>query len=148
MVMLLLGGKRRGHSAFVSTGQITLFTGCALFTATVVGGSGYLIRELHRQVGVATSVVGVPNPIPEPSPAVEITSDLLHVSSIALGRAPIAVVNGVFVTEGATVKLQTPESTATLRVVKIRDGAVDFRYGGQTISALMGPPSTHVDHSR
>src|SRR2546430_13631840 len=106
--MLLL--KRRCSTAayyrlgFVSIGQISLFAGCALFTATVVGGSGYLIRELHRQVSVACSVAGLDAPI-APNPLPLVTSDMLHVSSIALGRAPIAVVNGALASEGDAVRL-------------------------------------------
>src|SRR5438132_8684519 len=87
---------------FISIGQVSLFAGCALFTATVVGGSGYLIRELHRQVSVACSVAGIDAPVAATPPAV-VTADMLHVSSIALGRAPIAVVNGALASEGATV---------------------------------------------
>ena len=129
-------GGRLG--AFISVGQVSFFAGITLFTAFVVGGSGYLIRELHRQAGVAWSAAGLP-PALAPSVAQPVlTPDMLHVSSIALGRAPVAVVNGRIIGEGASVTLETPDGNATLRVARIRDGAVEFRYGGQTISVSLG----------
>ena len=120
---------------FVSVGNVSLFAGIALCTATVVGGSGYLIRELHRQAGLATSLAGLPNPIPEPSPLVEINEEMLHVSSIALGRVPLAFVNGTLITEGGSLEVETARGNATLQVTSIVDGAVRFKYGSQTISA-------------
>jgi hypothetical protein len=134
--MLLRG--RATRLAFVSPGQITFFAGITLLTAFVVGGSGYLIRELHRQAGAAWSAAGLPAAL---APAVTkpmVTGDMLHVSSIALGREPIAVVNGVIVSQGVSVQLQLPEGNAVLQVARIRDGAVDFRYLDQTISVNLG----------
>jgi len=126
-----------GRLGFVSVGNISLFAGIALCTATVVGGSGYLIRELHRQAGVATSLAGLPNPIPEPSPSIEITAEMLHVTSISLGRVPLAVVNGTPITEGELLELQTASGNATLRVTNILDGTVRLKYGNQTISVSL-----------
>ena len=130
--------KRLQLAAFTSFGQVGFVAGITLFTAFVVGGSGYLIRELHRQAGVAWSAAGLPAAL---APAVAqpvVTTDMLHVSSIALGRVPVAVINGRIIGEGASVTLETPEGNATLRVQKIRDGAVEFRYLGQTISINLG----------
>jgi hypothetical protein len=137
------GGLRQCSSAdrrlgFVSISNVSVFAGIALCTATVVGGSGYLIRELHRQVGVASAAVGLPNPIPEPSLSVEITAEMLHVSSIALGRVPLAVVNGTPITEGGSLEVQTASGSATLHVLSIVDGSVRFKNGNQTISANLG----------
>ncbi|HYR22222.1 MAG TPA: hypothetical protein VEP30_04755 [Chthoniobacterales bacterium] len=134
--MLLLARSKGGRlSAFISVGQVSFLAGVTLFTAFVVGGSGYLIRELHRQVGVAWSAAGLPASLAPAAPPPIVTSDMLHVSSIALGRAPVAVVNGRIIGEGASVTLETPEGSATLRATSIVDGAVRFRYGSQTISA-------------
>ena len=124
-----------GRLGFVSIENVSLFAGIALCTATLVGGSGYLIRELHRQVGVASSLVGVPNPIQEPSPSIEITAEMLHVTSISLGRVPLAVVNGTPITEGESLQVQTTNGNATLRVTNIIDGTVRFTYGTQSIAA-------------
>src|ERR1700757_61965 len=116
--MLLPGRGRFGTTntrAFVSFSHIGLMAGLALVTATIVGGSGYLIRELHRQASVASSVVGLPLPAIDPSSLVPISSDMLKVSSIALGRAPVAIVNGVAISEGGTVQVQTTNGTANVR---------------------------------
>jgi hypothetical protein len=129
------GGRLAG---FTGIGQVHFVAGITLLTAFVVGGSGYLIKELHRQAGVAWSAAGLPAAL---APAVAqpvVTSDMLHVSSIALGRTPVAVVNGRIVSEGASVQLETPDGNALLRVQKIRDGAVEFRYTGETISVNLG----------
>jgi hypothetical protein len=66
---------------------------------------------------------------------VPISSDMLKISSIALGRTPVAIVNGTTVSEGGIVKLQTTNGIAYLRVVSIRDGLIEFEYGDQTIFA-------------
>lgn len=121
--------------AFVSISHVSLFAGAALFTTAVVGGSGYLIRELHRQVGVACSTVGLPGPAIEPSPSIVLTEETLHVSSIALGHVPVAVVNGAIATEGDSLEVKTPSGIVTLRITRISDGVVQFKCGGQTISA-------------
>ena len=127
----------RKHSAadkrlgFIGVGHISWVAGAALFTAAVVGGSGYVIRELNRQIGVACEVVG----LPAPAPSITITPEMLDISSIALGSVPVAVINGAPITEGTTLMVQTSEGTALLRVTAIRDGTVQFKYGGQPFSA-------------
>ncbi len=137
-VMLLLGfrGFRRlNRRAFVSFGHLGLMAGIALVTATVVGGSGYLIRELHRQAGFASVIIGLPAPAAALPSLVPISSDMLKVSSIALGKDPVAIVNGTELSEGATMQVQTTNGIANLTVVSIRDGIVQFKYGDQTILA-------------
>jgi hypothetical protein len=136
--MLLLGFRgfrRRNRRAFVSFGHLGLMAAVALGTATVVGGSGYLIRELHRQVGVASAAVGLPSPAVDPSLLVPVSSDMLKVSSISLCKTPEAIVNGLPVCEGGIVRVQTTNGIAAVRVVSIRDGMVQFQYGDQTIFA-------------
>jgi len=60
---------------------------------------------------------------------------MLKVSSIALGKTPVAIINGAAVGEGAMIQVQTTNGTANLRVISIRDGVVQFKYGDQTILA-------------
>jgi len=134
--MLLLGfrGFRRANKrAFVSVSHLGMMAGIALATATVVGGSGYLIKELHRQAGVAKAVVGLA-PV-DPTTVVPVSSDMLKVSSIALGRTPVAIVNGVAVEEGRIIRVRTTNGVAAVQVDRIRDGVVEFKYGEQTILA-------------
>src|SRR5438132_9437733 len=130
--MRLFGRARRRRVyrqlAFINLGEMSFFAGFALIIATVVGGSGYLIRELHHQVVNASSAAGLPASIVPNLPPI-VSADMLHVSSVALGRTPIAVVNGTFVSEGQSIQLQTPEGSAVLRVVRISDGVVEFKYG-------------------
>jgi hypothetical protein len=136
--MLLLGfrGFRRlNRRAFVSFSHLGLMAGIALITATVVGGSGYLIRELHRQAGFASVIIGLPASNAAVTSLVPVSSDMLSVSSIALGRDPVAIVNGTEVSEGATLQVQTTNGTANVTVISIRDGVVAFKYGDQTILA-------------
>ena len=134
--MLLLGfrGFGRVHKrAFVSVSHLGLMAGIALATATVIGGSGYLIKELNRQAGVAKAVVGL-TPV-DPTVIVPLSSDMLKVSSIALGRNPAAIINGIAVGEGGTVQVHTSNGLATVEVVRIQDGLVQFKYGQQTMFA-------------
>ena len=136
--MLLLGFRgfrRMNRRAFVSFGHLGLMAAVALGTATVVGGSGYLIRELHRQAGVVRAVVGLPSPAVDPSLLVPVSSGMIKVSSIALGKTPEAIVNGIPVCEGGIVKVQTTNGIAAIRVVSIRDGMVQFAYGEHILFA-------------
>ncbi|HJT45894.1 MAG TPA: hypothetical protein VJ721_06420 [Chthoniobacterales bacterium] len=110
-----------------------MMAGIALATATVVGGSGYLIQELHRQAGIAKAVVGLAPA--DPTVVRPVTSDLLKVSSIALGRTPIAIVNGIAVGEKGVVRVQTVNGMAEVQVTRIADGVVQFKYGDQIIFA-------------
>ena len=123
---------------FVSLGHVGFLAAMALFTAAIVGGSGYVIRELHRQVGIACEATGLPAPVP----VVKITTEMFHVTSIALGHVPVAVINGAMATEGDSLTLETPDGSITLRVMRIRDGVVQFKQGDQTISVnLVEAPS-------
>jgi hypothetical protein len=136
--MLLLGFRgfsRMNRRAFVNFGHLGLMAAVALGTATVVGGSGYLIREFHRQVGIASAVVGLPAPRVDPSVLVPISADMLKVSSIALGKTPAAIINGHPVGEGGIVNVQTTNGFAAVGVVRISDGTVQFKYGEQTLVA-------------
>jgi hypothetical protein len=51
---------------------------------------------------------------------VSITAEKLHVSSIALGEIPLAVVNGARLAEGDSISLKTPSGMVTLRVEKMK----------------------------
>lgn len=138
--MLLLGfrGFRRANRrAFVSLSHLGLMAGVALITATLVGSSGYLIRELQREAGVASAVVGLPTSSVDPSLLVPVSVDMFKVSSTALGRTPVAIVNGTPAVEGGMVHLQTTNGVASVRVSSIRDGVVEFKYGDQTLLAKL-----------
>src|SRR5690242_21818972 len=108
--MLLLGfrGFRQANKrAFVSVSHLAMMAAIALATATVVGGSGYLIRELHRQAGLAKAIVTLPSSSIDLATSTLLPSDLFKVTSIALGKNPVAIINGVAVGEGGTIQVQT-----------------------------------------
>jgi hypothetical protein len=130
----LFSNANYANRAFISVGDVSLLAVVMLFTGTIIGGSGYLIRELHRQVNVASSVVGLP---PTEDPPITVTPDMVHVSSIALGRPRLAIINGEPITEGQSFEIKTADGVATLQVVNIADGIVSFKYGTDTISAKL-----------
>jgi hypothetical protein len=118
---------------FVSSLDISLLAGVALFAVSLLGGSGYVIHRLHQELGVAGKLL----PLPDPSPSVTVTTDMLRVTSIALGRPRLAVVNGVELTEGQPLEVKAGDGTAILRLTRIEDGTVTFKLGGQTFSAKL-----------
>ena len=132
---MLLLSRRKRLLAFVTIGQVSFVAGFTLFTAFVVGGSGYLIRELHRQVGVARSMLPVAQP--EPEAPFLITEDMFHVTSIALGQPRLAVVNGIALGEGESLTIVAGNHIASVRVSGIADGTVTLKVGSQTLSAKL-----------
>ena len=125
--------RRRNRQGFISTLDISALAGVGLFAVTLVGGSGYVIHKLHNELGIPRKLL----PLPEPSPSVTVTSDMLHVTSIALGRPRLAVVNGVELTEGQSLQVKAGDETAILRLTSIEDGVVSFKLGGQIVSAKL-----------
>jgi len=127
---------------FFTVGRIGFVVAIALFFAFVIG-SGYLIRQLHREAGIAEET-HPPSPTATEAPTQEawVSLDMIHVTSIALGNVPLAIVNGQRVSEGDLLEVKTPAGPATLRVVGIEDGTVHFKYGSQIIDAKwMAPPT-------
>jgi hypothetical protein len=70
---------------------------------------------------------------------VPVTPDMLHVTSIALGEPALAVVNGKSLAKGDSFVVATAAGNATLRVMNIEDGRVQFNYHGQLIEAKLPP---------
>ena len=66
---------------------MTFVAGAALLTALVVGASRYLVRELHRQAGVAWSATGLPQSMAPEVARLIVIDEMLDVTSIALGRS-------------------------------------------------------------
>ena len=78
---------------------------------------------------------------------VQLSTDVIRVTAIALGHPRLAVINGRSVTEGDTVTVHTPNHAVavTLRVVKIADGRIDLTDGTQTVSARLVVPTPSPD---
>jgi len=77
-----------------------------------------------------------------------ITADMLHVTSIALGKVPLTVVNGQRLGAGDSLTLKTPQGVAILELVSIEDGVVRFKYGSQMVEAKLSlaiPPKNLRD---
>lgn len=126
---------------FFTVGRIGFVVAVALFFAFVIW-SGYLIRQLHREAGIAEMPSPSASATEAPTPEAWVSVDMLRISSIALGNAPLAVVNGQRLATGDLLEVKTPAGPATLRVVGIEDGTVHFKYGSQIIDAKwMAPPT-------
>jgi len=80
---------------------------------------------------------------PPPPIVIQLSTDMVRVSAIALGHPRLAVINGKTVTEGDSVTLQAPNSAValTLRVVRIGDGSIDLSDGTKMFSARLTIPS-------
>jgi hypothetical protein len=106
------------------------------------------IRKLmHARIH---SVSASPHSTATPAPIiVQIDSDLLRVSAIALGHPRLAVINGKQVSEGDTVTLHTPirSVAVTLRVVRIADGRIDLSDGVHVFTARLTVPSLTPQNS-
>jgi CCR4-NOT transcriptional regulation complex NOT5 subunit len=90
------------------------------------------------------SVSASPHSTATPAPIiVQISSDSLRVSAIALGHPRLAVINGQQVAEGDTVTLHTPMRSVavTLRVIRIADGRIDLSDGLHVLTARLTVPS-------
>ena len=105
-----------------------------------------------RQLMHATthSVSASPHSTATPPPIiVQIDSDILRVSAIALGHPRLAVINGKQVGEGDTVTIHTPMRSVavTLRVIRIADGRIDLSDGVHVFTARLTVPSLTPQNS-
>ena len=116
-------------------GRIGLVIGGGLLMALVVWASGPLLHMAYREIsGPEPSSKGSAE-VPATTPEISITSDMFRISSIALGKPPFALINGQRLTENDTLKIKTPTGDAIVRVSRIEDGTVRFKYCDQIVSA-------------
>lgn len=79
-------------------------------------------------------------------PLLQSEIDLLRVTSISLGKAPLAVICGREVGEGEFFRLKTARGTFPVRVEAIYDGSVRISHGSEIILAKLrplAPPPRH-----
>lgn len=99
---------------------------------------------VRKLIGVATHKLTSSNhPSKPPAPLiVQLNSDVVQVTGIALGHPRLAVINGKQVAEGDNITVHTPTRavTVTLRVLRIDDGRVDFSDGTQVLTAQLTVP--------
>ena len=105
---------------------------------------GAELRAASRFLRVRTHTLSPPHdPSALPAPVtVQLNSDLVRVTAIALGHPRLAVINGEEVAEGDKVTIHTPTSSVaiTLRVVKIGEGRIDLTDGTQMMTARLRVP--------
>jgi hypothetical protein len=138
-------GMMSGNSRWVFIGAII---GAMLLLIGGIIFDRHAIKEGDR-FGVATFIkarthsLGVPGSTEPPAPIViQLSTDMVRVSAIALGHPRLAVINGKTVTEGDSVTLQAPNSAVALilRVVRIADGSIDLSDGTKMFSARLTIP--------
>jgi hypothetical protein len=100
------------------------------------------LADRHTQRKPALS--GTPPVTPASSPAageafVRVTPDMFRVTSIALGDAPLAILNGKRVAEGDSLQVTVGGREISLHVAKIEDGVVHLAHGQQVIDAHLAP---------
>lgn len=138
---------------FFRTHHRAFLVGTLVGALFILGGIYVLTRQnsmhdeaaaVRRLIAVATRTLSSStHASTPPAPViVQLNSDLVQVSGIALGHPRLAVVNGKQVAEGDTITVHTPTRSiaVTLRVLKIADGRVDFSDGTQTLSARLVMP--------
>jgi hypothetical protein len=88
-------------------------------------------------VGTRMLSAGSPPTNPPDAIVVQLSADLVQVTSIALGHPRLAVINGKQVAEGDSIVVHTPTRSiaVTLRVLDISDRQVTLSDGIQVITA-------------
>jgi hypothetical protein len=136
---LRAGRRGRGGIALVLFGIIAV---------SIVGwistGPTPYASSIRKLVGVATQSVTGPHPSLPPEPIViQLSTEVLQVTAIALGHPRLAVINGTSVTEGDRIVVHVPTHSValTLRVLKIADGRVDLSDGMHVVTARLTVPT-------
>jgi hypothetical protein len=124
---------------------LLILFGLAAFAA----GSIYWYQTRHFPVVVAITPPDRPlhpDPLGNQGALVPISPDLLHVTSIAMGKPRLTIVNGKRLAEEDWLVVKTPNGEASVRVVSIDDGLVRFKHGGETINARLQTVQSPVPH--
>jgi hypothetical protein len=99
---------------------------------------------IRKLIAVGTRMLSsAAHPTMPPSPiVVQLSTDLVQVTSIALGHPRLAVINGKQVAEGDTITVHTPARSVaiTLRVLEISDRQVKLSDGTQLVTAHLMKP--------
>jgi len=117
--------------------------------ATFAAGSIYWYQTRHFPVVVAITPPDRPlhpDPLGNRGALVPISPDMLHVTSIAMGKPRLTIVNGKRLAEEDWLVVKTPNGEASVRVLSIEDGLVRFKHGGETIDARLQLIQSPVPH--
>jgi hypothetical protein len=139
-------GMMSGNGRWIFTG---LIIGAMLLSVGGIIFSRHAEKEGDRFgfptfIKARTHSLAAPGSAGPPAPIViQLSTDMVRVSAIALGHPRLAVINGTTVAEGDSVTLQAPNSSVALilRVVRIGDGSIDLSDGTKTFSAQLTIPS-------
>lgn len=143
----LVGDSGRGSSISTLTfiGLFVLFVLAAFFVWMHFAAP----KTEQRQPTIEPAVREASAPPARPTPAaraagniVPVFPDMVKVTSVALGKTPLAIVNGKRVAEGDSLEIKTERGVATLVVDKIEEGAVHFRNGDIPIESKLVPRYT------
>ena len=117
--------------------------------ATFAAGSIYWYQTRHFPVVVAITPPDRPlhpDPLANRGALVPISPDMLHVTSIAMGKPRLTIVNGKRLAEEDWLVVKTHNGEASVRVLSIEDGLVRFKHGGETIDARLQLIQSPVPH--
>jgi hypothetical protein len=103
------------------------------------------VAAIRKLVAAGTRMISKGNhPASAPSSiVVQLNSDQIQVTAIALGHPRLAVINGKQVAEGDTVTVHTPTRSLalTLKVLEISDRAVKLSDGTQVMTVHLAAPA-------
>ena len=161
---LLYGDLARSDQELVieprRSSSVSIFAFAGVFLLIVLVAVLFLVfyserNTEHRQATIDQPVTGQQAPPPSTAPSVARPSatppswasgnvvpvfpEMLKVSSIAMGKTPLAIVNGKRVAVGDWLDVKTDHGTATVVVENIDDGVVHCRNGDMTIDAKLPP---------
>ena len=133
-----------------STGRFLIVILILFVVAALAAGAFYWYQMSSLPAVVAITAPEKPkhpDPLGDRGVLVPISPDLLHVTSIALGNPRLTIVNGKRLAEEDWLIVKTPNGDASVRVVSIQDGHVQFKHGKDTLEAKLqatqGQPSPH-----
>jgi hypothetical protein len=139
--------------AETKTSSMSMLTFAGLFLLVALAAIFVAVRFYQRgaerrkpAIEAASPEVSVAPSTTPPSWAtgtiIPVFPEMLKVTSVAMGRTPLAIVNGQRLATGDWLEVKTDRGVATLVVQKIDEGVVHFRNGDMTIDARLGSLST------
>jgi len=136
-------GKRLLRFFYRSVAAVLMLSGIVFWCTrrSAMRDDTVAIRKL---IAVGTRMLSsAAHPAMPPTPiVVQLSTNLVQVTSIALGHPRLAVINGKQVAEGDTITVHTPARSVaiTLRVLEISDRQVKLSDGTQLVTAHLIKP--------
>jgi hypothetical protein len=99
-------------------------------------------RDTQRKRALSGTPVTPASPPAAGEAFVRVTPDMFRVTSIALGDAPLAIINGKRVAEGDSLQVTVGGREIFLHVAKIEDGVVHLAHAEQVIDVHLAPATS------